>query len=80
MMEGWREVEMRGSADSAYRLGVQEGRMIPLLFLPPFLTEVRRGRLWRNKSGEKKRRKNADVDGRLGWWGEKNEVRGEEKG
>lgn len=27
--------------------------------------------MWRNKSAEKKRRKNADVDGRLCWWGER---------
>lgn len=53
--------------------------MMPLLFLPPFRTEVRRGRLRRNKSGAEGGAKDADVDGRLGWRGQKNEVGGVEK-
>lgn len=66
---------MRGSAGSAYRLGVQEGKVMPLLFLPPFRTEVRRGRLRRNKSGAKGGAKMpTSTAGSAGGGGQKNEA------
>lgn len=45
--------------------------MMPLLFLPPFRTEVKRGRMWRNKSVEKRRQ--APTAGRAGRGGSRKE-------
>lgn len=68
------EKKEEGSVGSAYRLGVQEGRMMPLtlLFLPSLWTEVKHR--WMQGTKEKDRkRQNADTDGF--WLERENEAR-----
>ena len=57
------------SVGSAYRLGMQEGRMMPLtlLFLPSLWTEVKQRLMQGTKEKDKgqKKRQNADT---TSWW------------